>query len=622
LRALFVGEPYARRDALAAELRACSFELDDARASDETALGEALERGPWDVVLCTKSLADARHTLAIVGQYDPHAPVLALGSADARAAVEAVAGGLADVLPADDPTRLALALVREARRGVERRALAAVGLWSRIGSAIGDGYFRHRIEPPGFELVSPAMARITGHEEAALYGDASLVLEQTLAEDRPKLELMLSGCPTPEPVLVRMTTPAHRLTWIELRAFAVRDASGNVVAVDGLMREVTGRVELEERLSSAERLAAVGLLTSGVVHDFNNLLLVLRSTAHTLEHELDTLLEVDHPVREQLGQLREVTEQAANLTMQLLGFTRDRGSNPPGPLDLNRAIQRVVQLLRRLLPQTVRVVARLSDEPALVEIPRSQLDQLMMNLVLNARDAMPDGGVITIETAVVDVPDGDHPRRVVHLSVADTGSGIAVDAEDRIFEPFFSTKPHGTGLGLSTVRTIVRQAGGRIRVHSSHGAGASFELVLPAASSNGRIVTSPPPTSTPTSGPPHTVLLVDDDAMVRRSVRRMLEVLGYQALEAEAADAALRLVGETGAGIDVVVTDNDMPGTTGAELARRLRHSHPNLAVILMSGYVDDGNPRDGLRYLQKPMTPAELDVAIRGAIHASSRAC
>jgi signal transduction histidine kinase/CheY-like chemotaxis protein len=412
-----------------------------------------------------------------------------------------------------------------------------------------------------------------------------------------------------------------------LRAIAA--GAADVVARDdvtrlaaALVREAGRAAEhqvaaaIEERLGNAERLAAVGLLTGGVLHDFNNVAQVLRATVLTLDHDLAALLEPCHAAAEQLAQLREISDQTSHLAAQLLGFSRERGSDPPGPLDMNRAVERVVMLLRRLLPHKVRVVMQLCRAPALVEIHRSQLDQLMMNLVLNARDAMPDGGEVTITTTERTTGHNGTSTRWVVLAVTDTGAGIAADLE-RIFEPFYSTKPKGTGLGLSTVRSIVRRAGGDVTVASRRGEGTRFEIVLPAAQSAHRVLTPLPPSPPPLARPgSHTVLLVEDDAIVRRSVRRMLQHLGYRTLEADAADAALRVLDEQReAGVDVVLTDQDMPGLTGAELAVRLRATHPRLAVILMSGHVDDAAPPSGLSYLQKPVLPEDLDVAIRGVL-------
>jgi PAS domain S-box-containing protein len=379
--------------------------------------------------------------------------------------------------------------------------------------------------------------------------------------------------------------------------------------VDGLaqaiIRDLTERRRLEEQLLQARKLEAVGRLAAGVAHDFNNLLVVILSGCDYLR---DEPLSVEQ--REEVEQIRGAGARAANLVSQLLTFSRKGRSNPVRT-DLNAAVSRIEKLLRRTIGEDVALEVVQGAEPWPIEIDPTHLDQVLMNLAVNARDAMPDGGWLRIETRneVLRVERGDGPAvRFASLVVSDGGAGIAPEVKPHIFEPFFTTKPggEGTGLGLSTIFGIVHQAGGRIGVESEPGRGTTFRLSFPIAADAAAEAT-PEPDRGEAAPAGETVLVVEDDDGVRRSVVRMLESCGFRVLQAANGHEALDRA--RGARLDVALVDVVMPAMPGSELAERLREVQPDVVVAFQSGYADQKSQRlpPGAPFIQKPFTADAL---------------
>ncbi|MBI4877930.1 MAG: response regulator [Acidobacteria bacterium] len=395
----------------------------------------------------------------------------------------------------------------------------------------------------------------------------------------------------------------------------------------GTTQDITERKRLEDQLLQAQKLESVGRLAGGVAHDFNNLLTVINGYSELAISRLGPA----HPLRNSLEQIRAAGERAAGLTRQLLAFSR-RQVLQPRVLDLNDVIVNVEKLIRRLIGEDVELRLLLGRSPGSVRADPGQVEQVIMNLAVNSRDAMPEGGTLTLETAGVRLPDESGktpdlpPGSYVTLTVRDTGVGMDEQTRSHIFEPFFTTKEagKGTGLGLATVYGIVRQSGGDVSVESAPGKGAAFTVYLPCTGEGAEVLraagTAPPQTGR------ETVLLVEDEPGVRELVREMLSVLGYTTLEAACGEDALRLFLERGTGIQLLLTDVIMPGMSGRELARRVCAIRPGLKVLFMSGYPDGaivqhGAPDLGVHLIQKPISLAELGRQVRSALDADSAA-
>jgi two-component system, cell cycle sensor histidine kinase and response regulator CckA len=369
---------------------------------------------------------------------------------------------------------------------------------------------------------------------------------------------------------------------------AYRDAAGQVVGLIGIAHDVTERRRLEAQLQQAQKMEAVGRLAGGVAHDFNNILSVIRGFSDLAQRQLDG---ADASVDDWLQQVTRASDQGTALTRQLLAISR-RQPIDTEVLSLSAVVADMDALLRRVLGEDLRLVTVFGASPGAVEANRGQLEQVIMNLAVNARDAMPGGGKLTIETAEVALDDEASGRlglsagAYVSLRVADTGAGMDAELQTRIFEPFFTTKGagRGTGLGLSTVYGIVTQNGGHIGVHSAPGAGSTFVVHFPAAPPG-----SAPPATEKSSGDgvalTGTLLVAEDDDVLRGLIRAMLEEGGYDVLTARSGEEALEAAAAFEGGIDALVTDVVMPGMRGPDLAARLRAQRPELRVVFITGY-------------------------------------
>ncbi|HSQ58216.1 MAG TPA: ATP-binding protein, partial [Gemmata sp.] len=381
----------------------------------------------------------------------------------------------------------------------------------------------------------------------------------------------------------------------------LHDAYGRVVGVLGVYQDITDRKRLEEQLRQSQKMEAVGQLAGGIAHDFNNLLTVILGNAELLRYLPPGSSEIV-PLAEDI---HVAADRAASLTRQLLTFSRRHPSRPE-VVDLNEVVSALGGLLGRLLGARVTVQTLLSAEPVRVLADRGHLEKVVMNLAVNARDAMPEGGTLTITTEECD--------SMACLSVADTGVGMTEDVKARIFEPFFTTKApdRGTGLGLAVVHGVVEQSGGSIAVDSAPGKGTTFRISLPLCS---ELQTTPAPATTPflprgwPMGRAGTVLLVEDEEAVRKLARYVLEEHGHTVIEAVDAETALALLADDPP-IQLLITDLVMPGISGRDLAIRVRTQYPQIGVVFISGYAPDANRiaevPDSI-FLPKPFTPTEL---------------
>jgi len=377
-----------------------------------------------------------------------------------------------------------------------------------------------------------------------------------------------------------------------------------------------------ERLAQAQKMETVGRLLGGVAHDFANLLTLIAGYSDIL---LNRIGEKD-PLRPEIDEIRKAANHGSRLTAQLLGFTRNQTVRPE-PLDLNTLIGDMQRMLRPIIGEYVDITTSLGANLGRVVADRGQMEQVIMNLVLNARDAMPSGGHIRIATFPRELDEGTARQHgmpqgpAVMLTISDSGHGMEKATLERLFEPFFTTKPEGkgTGLGLNTVQTIVKKSGGDLWASSALGAGATFSVCLPRAPQKG-VSAEPAVTAREAASGSETVLLVEDEDGVRRLLTHVLNRRGYHVLEAGGGEEALRIFEERGPEIDLVLTDMVMPKMSGRTLAERLRVLRPEIKVIFMSGYTDDvlvrtGALSPGMSFLQKPLRPDVLSAKVREAL-------
>ncbi|MGH1346303.1 MAG: ATP-binding protein [Nannocystales bacterium] len=414
---------------------------------------------------------------------------------------------------------------------------------------------------------------------------------------------------------------------IEISLSPVKTDSGMMVSSS--IRDISDRLaareeraRMERQLQAGQRMEAVGRLAGGVAHDFNNVLTVIRTYTVFL---CDKFSEGD-PVREDLDVILDASERATRLVAQLLAFSR-RQIQELRVVNLDDEVSNVGSMLRRLIGTDIGLRMNLDEGLGRVRVDPTQVEQVLMNLAINARDAMPDGGDLTIETANVEISEGGvtegkttvPPGSYVMISMTDTGCGMNEETQNQMFEPFFSTKAQGTGLGLSTVFGIVKQSNGYLRVDSEVGKGTTFKVYLPRVDTPAATPKPQRAKALPLAGSER-ILLVEDEEMVRRAVSRILRARGYDVLEAVHGGDALEVAGEHGQQIDLVLTDVIMPEMGGRELAERLTVRWPGLKVVYMSGYTDDAVVHqsvldEGVAFVQKPFTPSALLSKIRAVL-------
>jgi PAS domain S-box-containing protein len=411
---------------------------------------------------------------------------------------------------------------------------------------------------------------------------------------------------------VRVTKDGRRLE-VSISVSPILDQDGHVVGASAIARNITTQKRIEDQLRQSQKMEAVGRLAGGVAHDFNNLLGIVTACSELLRTH------ADQESTEYLDNIREATKRGAALTRQLLAFSRKQQSQPQ-MVDLNDRLKEVTKLLRPLMGDDVEIVIAAKAVPAVIEVDPGHLDQIVVNLAVNARDAMPRGGRLILETAIRDFDESMAPEqpvmtggRFVMLAISDNGSGMDEATRSRIFEPFFTTKEmgKGTGLGLATVYGIVKQSGGHIWVYSEPERGSTFKIYFPSADHK----LDGAPASQADTLPPRregtTILLAEDDPIMRKLTRKMLEGHGYNVLEAEDGAAALRLLASDHAPIDLTLTDVVMKGMSGPELVLRLIAVHPEMKFVYMSGYTGELVANQGLsagiRLLEKPFTRAAL---------------
>ena len=481
------------------------------------------------------------------------------------------------------------------------------------------GIYRSSLEGR-FLDVNPALTTMLGYESAEhvlLLDPEKDVFAQPEEHARLIQEFRRTG--RMDGFEVKWKRKDGSIITVRISGRAVSSADEPADVLEAIAEDVTDRRVLEDQFRQAQKMEAVGRLAGGVAHDFNNLLMVISGYTEVILAKLD----VNHPLHEKGRAIQLAADRATTLTRQLLAFSRKQILELK-VVDVNAIVSDMERLLRPLIGENVELTAKLEPEAGHTRADAGQLEQVLMNLVVNAKDAMPNGGKLTIQTQniVVDDIQGRSPAFItpgnyVLLSVADTGMGMDKETQSRIFEPFFTTKEKGkgTGLGLSTVYGIVKQSGGYVMVHSEKGQGAAFNIYLPRVEAV--VDMNAVPVSRVAEGGSETVLLVEDEESVRQLVRETLEAKGYRVLEADNGDSGLAAATDFDGDIHLMITDVVMPGMSGNELAQRVGKARPATKILYLSGYTEDtivseGTIESGTAFLQKPFTLQNLSRKVR----------
>jgi two-component system cell cycle sensor histidine kinase/response regulator CckA len=626
------------------ELRRGGFDPTVERVETREGMIAALERGGWHLVISDYSmpLFDAPGALALVREHGLDVPVIIVsGTIGEETAVAALRAGASDFIVKGRLARLVPAVERELRESQTRRESEAALRQSRRALEHSEVRFRALVErnadlialltADGTTLyASPAAGRCLGGHADDYVG--TVLFDRVHPEDRDGLRRDVSRLiHDPSETIYaafRITHLDGATRWLEGTITNLL-ADPAVNAVVGNFRDITERRgaeaalrRTEDQLRQAQKMEAIGNLAGGVAHDFNNLLSVILSYSSMLAQDMTP----SDPRRADLLEIEAAGKRAVDLTRQLLAFGRQQILQPR-IVDLNDVVAGMENLLRRLIGENIELAVLPGAALGEVMVDPGQVEQVIMNLAVNSRDAMPDGGKLTIETGNVELDDkyatshfGATPGPHVMLAVTDTGTGMDRATQSRMFEPFFTTKEQGkgTGLGLATVFGIVRQSGGNVWVYSEPGRGTTFKVYLPcsdpAAAGAGA---APIPPATGALRGTETVLLVEDEERVRVLARTVLRRYGYHVLEAQSGGDALLICEQHTAAIHIMVTDVVMPRMSGRQLAERLHAMRPDMKVLFMSGYTDNsivhhGVLDSGVAFLQKPITPEALAHKVR----------
>ena len=640
LRVLILEDRPPDAELMATELCRAGFSPNWRRVETEAAYLEALEEPP-DVILADYHLPEftasrALHHLQSRQQDLPF--IIVTGVLSDEEAVECLKGGATDYVLKGQLVRLGPAVARALkdkqcrteRSQAELRQAASERKHRELINSLNAVVWEAHPETFTVTYISPQVETLLGYPKERWLGSVDAWAHAIHPDDR---DATLSAAHDGTKSL-RNHTLEYRMIAADGRTVWVRDMvtvvveGGRAVNLCGVLVDITKRKEMETQLRQAQKMEAVGLLAGGIAHDFNNMLTVI--IGHT--DMIISRFGHEDPLQSDLAEIKSAGQRAAALTQQLLAFSR-RQFLQPHVLDLNAVIADIIKMLRRLVSEHIELVMILDPGLARVKADRGQLEQIIMNLVVNARDVLPQGGRISITTGNVELDEGyvrDHagakPGPYVMLAVGDTGPGMDAETQTHIFEPFFTTKEmgKGTGLGLATVYGIIKQSGGYIEVDSAPGKGATFRIYLPQTKeaiepAAPAIIPDRPLTGT------ETVLLVEDEDQVRKFILMLLQKHGYTVFEAGRGEEALRICDEHQDPIHLLFSDMVMPGLNGRELAIRVMAIRPETRVLLMSAYTRDAVEQlalmaPGTPFLKKPFSIESLLRKVREVLDAPAR--
>lgn len=471
----------------------------------------------------------------------------------------------------------------------------------------------------------PACEAVTGYTQKEYRDDLYLWMRMIVPDDRDavlgQVDAAVRGITT-APIEHRILHKNGSIRWVKNTIVPHFNAQGKATAYEGLVADITERKNIEEQLYHAQKMEALGRLAGGVVHDLNNYLCVIIGQTELLLMKTGP----DDPMQTKLDVISVSAQKAADVAQQLLAFSRKQVAEPR-VLNVNETIQGLGKVLRRLLGENVELVLELSQEFCHIRADRTQIEQVLVNLAVNARDAMPQGGEVRIETGHVEIENGDglqhlniEPGRYILIRVSDTGTGMSDHVKRRIFDPFFTTKEKGkgTGLGLSTVYGIIKQSGGHVEVESEEGKGSAFSIYMPATKEK----LSNKPAASCVAAPPSdktTILVIEDDDHIREMTVEMLERSGYRVLSACHGQDALSVLERNGGSVDLVISDVAMPKMSGLEFTRKLAEKNADSRVIFMTAHIDNheslfdhGLKEDNVKFLSKPFNHGTLLTRVR----------
>jgi PAS domain S-box-containing protein len=641
LRILILEDVPADAELMERELRRGGNKFSSKRVDTKKAFLKELKDFAPDLILGDYNLPsfDGIAALAIVQEKHPDIPfIFVSGTIGEEMAIETLKKGATDYVLKNRLSRLVPAVNRTLREVEERaeRKRAEEALrqseekYRLITASAKDGIFTLDMEGK-ITFVSPHWLSLTGYAEREIIGQhfTKVLPEEYWALTLKRFKDALSGKEIPL-YEIEIHTKDGRIVPIEINVSSLLSPEGQIVGRIGLFRDITERKKLEqekgnleEQLRQSQKMEAIGCLAGGIAHDFNNLLTVIKGYS-----QLSLLkLKEDVPLRSNIEEIKRASERAADLTCQLLAFSR-RQVMEMKVLDLNYLLRNLDKMLYRVIGEDIELVTGLADDLGRVKTDPGQIEQVIMNLAVNARDAMPKGGKLTIETANVDLDQAYtrahvavEPGPYVMISVSDTGVGMPPEIRDRVFEPFFTTKEKGkgTGLGLSTVYGIVKQSGGDLWVYSEPGKGTTFKIYLPRIDepleeSREKVVREELPRGS------ESILIVEDDEGVRKLAVQFLQMQGYTVLEACQGKDALSVCEKHKKPIHLMVSDVVMPGMDGRELGKQLEVFYPGMKVLYMSGYTDNtivhhGVLDRGMNYIKKPFTIDGLARKVREAL-------
>ncbi len=634
IRVLIIEDSEANATSVVRELEKVGYETFFERVETAESLRDSLSQQEWDIVISDYNMPgfSGSQALEILKATGKDVPFLFFsGSIAEDEALKILKAGASDIIMKGHTSRLVLTVVRELREVQERREkrrmeqalIESEEKYRELVDEVNDGFYISDSE--GVLLfANKALAKMLGYEHPEkLIGKKFLefITPETVEEVDKRFGGLVKGETHYEISVSKIIGADGKERYLEVKPSLILKED-KVVGARGVIRDITERQLLEQQLRQSQKMEAVGRLAGGISHDFNNLLTVMIGYCQMVEKKIPE----DNPLHKDVQEIKKSAIRAASLTKQLLAFSRKQILQPE-KMNLNNIVAEMDVMLRRVIGEDIELLSVTCPELGLVMADPGQIEQVIMNLVVNARDAMPDGGKLTLETANVHLSEnfvrlnpGAKAGHYAMIAITDTGCGMDANTLSKLFEPFFTTKApgKGTGLGLSTVYGIIKQSDGYISVYSEVGTGTTFKVYLPLVS--GSVVDQKTGSGTgkvPLYKPTETILLAEDEEAVRNLAQRILSEQGYKVLAASDALQALQILQEHKGKIDLLITDMIMPGMTGLGLVQRVQANYPQIKVMYISGYTDTAILHQGLlepstAFLQKPFTPHTLLKKIR----------